>query len=200
MGASHLFKRNEWAGKVDQTTSLERRHAQRGATEVGPGATTLLFIDPDDPSRIASRSNSAWSRLLARVFAASLDDQLARGRPPESGRLLAARAHMLVSPAVRRVLAQGVDNVIRQGRRAPNARDPRAPLNHPGIVACEPDLCALRAALLTALPAPARGAAMASRLLADGAGPLFDRHRSPELRSRLREAVEYLDPSVSLSL
>jgi len=136
--------------------------------------------------------------LVVRVLASSLDRQLAGGRPPESGRLLAARAQVLVSPTTRRALAQSFDNVTAHARRTPAMRDPRMPLNRRSIIACEREIREMRDALLTPLPAPARGAAMASWLLSDGTGPLFDGHRSIELQSTIRQVIAQLDPTVTL--
>ena len=53
-------------------------------------------------------------------------------------------------------------------------------------------------ALTDPLAPPARGAAMVSWLLRDGTGPLYDRRRSPELGTALREVNAQLDLSLSL--
>jgi hypothetical protein len=53
-------------------------------------------------------------------------------------------------------------------------------------------------ALLAPLPVSARGVAMASRLLSDGAGPLYNRLSSVDLVGAVREVTEQLDPRVSL--
>ena len=47
-------------------------------------------------------------------------------------------------------------------------------------------------------PIPAPGVAMASRLLNDGAGPLFNPLSPTELRSALREVTAHLDPATTL--
>lgn len=77
-------------------------------------------------------------------------------------------------------------------------RSPRATLNGESITACELEIQAMIAALLNPLPIPARGVATASWLLCNGTGPVYNRHSSEELRLALREAIEHLDPAVSL--
>jgi hypothetical protein len=76
-------------------------------------------------------------------------------------------------------------------------RDPHAPLNREPILACEPETREMIHALLNPLPVPARGAAMASWLLRDGTGPIYN-CRWGDLSAALREAIEQLDPSVAL--
>jgi hypothetical protein len=39
---------------------------------------------------------------------------------------------------------------------------------------------------------------MASTLLTDGAGPLYNRHSPVTLRAAVREAIEHLDPTTAL--
>jgi hypothetical protein len=136
--------------------------------------------------------------VAARLLASSLDRQLAEGRSPESHRLLAARAHVLVSPVMRRELVDSWDNLLVQARRSPVMRDPRAPFNRQAIIECESDIQEMLNALWTPLPVPARGLAMASWLLRDGAGPIYNRRCSGDLGITLRETITQLDPSLSL--
>jgi hypothetical protein len=166
----------------------------------GPGKkpSTLLVIDPLDPPRLTACCNRRWSRVAARLFATSLDHRLAQGRSSESNRLMAAQAQVLVSPAVRSALAQDWETILIRARRPRRMRDPRVGLNRDGIIACESDIHLMVKALLTPLPIPARGVAMASRLLSDGTGPLFNRHCSADLGFALRSAIAQLDPSTSL--
>jgi hypothetical protein len=164
----------------------------------GTGLTTLLLIDPDHPGPLTARPNRRWGRLLARWLAPALDRRLAQGHPSESSHLSAVRAQVLVSPARRCALAQNWESLLVQARTPPVMRDPRVPVNRKGIIACEPDIRALLDALQAPLPVPARGVAMASLLLAHGAGPVYDRRPSADLGTAVREATAQLDPSVSL--
>jgi hypothetical protein len=105
---------------------------------------------------------------------------------------------VLVSLVMRLELAQSWKNLLVQSRRSPVMRNPRVLLNREGIIARESDLCEMLNALTDPSPTPARGVAMVSCLLSDGAGPLYDRRRSDELGTALREAIAQLDPSASL--
>jgi hypothetical protein len=95
-------------------------------------------------------------------------------------------------------LAQSWKNLLVHSRRSPVMRTPRVLLNREGIIAREADIREMLNALTDPLPTPARGMAMVSCLLSDGAGPLYDRRRSAELGTALREAIAQLDPSASL--
>jgi hypothetical protein len=158
------------------------------------GHATLLVIDPSNSECLTERSNPPWLRLAVRLRASSLDRRLAQGDSPESSRLLAARAQVLVSPANLTALAGCWENVLRQSHRSPAARDPRARLNRGCIVACETEIERLVDALMKPRPVTARGVASAALLLADGTGPLCDRSsRSDELAVLLRGVVGQLD-------
>ncbi len=156
------------------------------------GTVTLLLIDPDNPHRLQPSPNRAWTRLVAQVLASSLDRRLAEGRPPESSRLLAARAEVLVSPEMRAELAADLARVGARSLRAPVMRSPKVSLNRSGIVACGPVLQRALDALVAPRPMLARGIAMISCLLSDGAGPLYDNRRADELPDTLREAIGHL--------
>ena len=81
-----------------------RRGDERRAQSQGPrtGQTTLLLIDADNSQQLTARCSRGWIRLASRLLASSLDYKLAEGQSPESSRLLAARAQVLVAPASRR--------------------------------------------------------------------------------------------------
>ncbi len=166
----------------------------------GPGEkpVTLLLIDPDDPRQLTALSHRRWIHIVARLLASTLDRQLAEGRSPESHGLLAARAHVLVSSVTRRELVDSWENLLVQARRSPVMRDPRVPFNRQAIIECESDIQVMLKALMTPLPVPARGKAMASWLLRDGAGPIYNRRRSVDMRTTPRETITQLDASVSL--
>jgi hypothetical protein len=134
-------------------------------------------------------------RVAARALGASLDRQLAAGCPARSQPLLAARARRLVSPAARRQIIKGWNNVLLQAARPPFM--PRPPLCREKIIAAEPDVRYLLALLAGPRPVAARGAAMAMVLLTDGTGPVHN-HRSPlSLSAEVREAILQLDPAVA---
>ena len=136
--------------------------------------------------------------MLARLLGTHLDHQLAGGRRPEDTGLLSARAHLLVSPAMRFTLAENWRHILDQARRPRTVRDPRVPLDRRSILASEEQIGELIDALLVTAPVPARGCAMAGWLLGDGAGPLYGGHRPAELAAAVGEVVEHLDPGSPL--
>jgi hypothetical protein len=158
----------------------------------------LLLLDSDNPEQLTARPYRGRLHLAARFLASSLDRQLAEGLSPESHRLLAARAQMLVSPVVRRQLADSWENILVQARRPPPMRDVRVRFNRENVIECETYIREMLDALLASQPIPARGPAMASWLLRDGAGPIYNRHRSGDLSVALGETITQLDASVPL--
>jgi hypothetical protein len=141
----------------------------------------------------AAGHERAWDRILARALAPSLDRQLAAGRPPRSSNALAIRARDIVSLATRQELAQLWANVLDQASRPPVPRSPRAPLRRTAVAAAERELREMIWVLAGREPVDARGAAMASLLLSDGAGPLYN-HRSPaDLGAAAREATRQMN-------
>ena len=159
--------------------------------------TSSVTPSPDDFGALGDPlgpdpSDSA-ARLRARVFGASLDRQLAAGVPPESSRLLAARARDIVTLPRRQALARDWEHLLRvardatpgQARRvrtAPVARDVQA-------------IRELTERLGAPLPVGARGVAMATVLLTDATGPVYNQHSHESLTSALEAAIEQLDPS-----
>ena len=181
---------------VERRTRREAIRSVRNHSDAGAGrTTTLLLHEPEFPHRLTVRFNRRWSRVLSRLLASSLDRKLAEGRSPESHLLLAARAQVLVSPVYRLTLTHNWADLLAQARRPAGVRDPRAPINRDSIVANEMGIRALLAELAAPTPGHVRGIAMASWLLSDGTGPLYDHRRSSELRTALLEAAALLDPS-----
>ena len=160
--------------------------------------STLLVLDPAHPERVIARTDRIWRRILSRPIASRVDRQIASGRSTDSSRVVARRAHALVSPAVRGRLARDWEGLLTQARRPRGMHDPRVPFNSGSIMGCENQIVQLISALSASLPLPARGVAMASQLLSDGAGPLYNRRRSADLDSALRSVLSQLDPSISL--
>lgn len=122
---------------------------------------------------------------MARLLGPGLDHRLAVGRPPESRRLLAARAQVLVAPATRLTLAHQWIDLLAQARAPRAGRDPRVPVNRAGLVANEPEIRALLDVLASPAPVPVRGIASMSRLLTDGSGPVY----LPQPADGLREVL-----------
>jgi hypothetical protein len=148
----------------------------------------------DQLLRSAPHDSRPWDRFRARALAASLDRQLAAGIPAESSRPLGIRARRIVSPAGRREIAEGWDQVLDHGRRPPVPRTPRAPLCRDRLAAAEREVREMLAVLAGPSPIAARGAAMASLLLSDGTGPLHNHRSALDLGAAVREATRQMDP------
>ncbi len=155
------------------------------------GMTTDLLTRP------GSRGHRLWDRWLTRAYAPSLDSQLAAGRPPAASRLLAARAQEITSPAGRTELVRGWGHVLRRARQPAAPRTPRVPLCRDRIAAAEGDVRTMLAVLASPLPISARGAAMASVLLGDGTGPVYNSHSARELAAAVRDATREMKASFS---
>ena len=144
--------------------------------------------------RFVRRNDRGLRRPFATLFGPVLDRRLAAGAPPESGRLVAARAERLVSSRERRKLVREWEGVLERAHTTPQARSPRAPLCRDRVIAAVADARAMLSALSSPLPVPARGVAMASRLLSDGTGPLYNRNSPVSLSAALRSVTAQLDP------
>jgi hypothetical protein len=154
---------------------------------------TLVLGDP-----LVLRQRRFADRLLARVYAGSLDRQLAAGCPPETALLLAARADDIVSMRARRAVAANWDHLLRVTRRPEGRRWPAIPVRSARILAAEPAIRELMRALTTPLPVSARGVAMAIVLLTDATGPVYTRRGSGTLAAALEDAITQLDPALPL--
>ena len=162
--------------------------------------STLALGDP-----FALPSRRPGDRVLARVFGASLDASLAAGRPPESSRLLAARARDIVSLRRRRSMAGNWEHVLRVARRAQRARRGGSrgpagavPVCADRVVAAEPAIRDLMNRLAAPLPVPARGVAMARVLLTDANSPVYNRRSGAALTDAVAAAAAQLDPALPL--
>ncbi len=188
------------SGPNSHLTAVERRQRREAIRSLrlqtdgsARRPKTLLLIERSFPHRLTPRLNRRWSRAVSRLLAPALDRKLAEGRSPESHLLLAARSQVLVSPVKRRTLAQNWADLLAQARTPTGPRDPRAPINRNSILSHESDIRALLAGLAAPTAGHVRGIALLSWLLADGTGPLYNRHPADELAGLLREATALLD-------
>jgi hypothetical protein len=150
----------------------------------------------DDPRII--QPYRLTDRALARLFGASLDDRLAAGQAPESSGPLAARARHIVSLRSRQATADNWEHLLRAARRGQDRRGPARPIRGGDITAAEPAIRELVRRLRAPLPVSARGVAMASTLLTDGAGPVYSRRSRVSLAAALDSAITQLDPALPL--
>jgi hypothetical protein len=112
---------------------------------------------------------------------------------------MAARAQMLVSRPMRRSLIQNWRDLSDRVAGGPSVRLSAVPLCRDRIIAAERQIRAMVQALSTSLPVPVRGVAMASWLLTDGAGPLYNRDCTTDLPAVLGQVIEFLDPTSALN-
>ncbi len=160
-------------------------------------STILLIQDPVGSEQLFPRVSNPWLRMRSRLFAYSLDRLLASGVRPESNPLSAARAEKLVSPQTRSALASNWQALLERASK-PLQRNPRVPLCRDRIAAAEDDIHEMISVLSASRPSSARGVAMVSRLLSDGAGPLYNRHANADLRSELLRAIAELHSADSM--
>jgi hypothetical protein len=159
----------------------------------------------DDLGRLTLRRLRPWHRMLARALAGRLDHQLADGVRPESNAILAARAMFLTSATYRRALAASLRRMLAASlspetrprmavarSSAGVARQPHVPLRRDRIATSASGLAGLAGFLAGPGPVPARGVAMVSQLLADGAGPLYRADSPDDLTSVVERASQAL--------
>ena len=140
-------------------------------------------------------------RLVSRWRSLTLDAQLGDGRHAEHDRLRAVRAGILPTPATRRRLAAGWEDVLRRtarSHRSHRSLDSRMPIRSSRVVAAEDDIRHMISLLRASNPVPARGVAIASLLLMDGTGPLYNSASPFDLAATVREAIRHLDPTTDL--
>ena len=139
-----------------------------------------------------SMRRSTESRLKAWWQAPRLDEQLAHGTDPASDPALERRARRLSGLAERRRLADALDAVTASGGR-PHFSVQLAP-RHLAVRECGGDIRALANRLRDGEPVDVQGVAMVSRLLSDGASPLYYSGAPRSLKHVVRSARHALDP------
>jgi hypothetical protein len=159
----------------------------------------LVTTDADHSDRLVIRRDRLVYRLVATVLATRLDRRLAAGSAPEASLLLAVRAQQLISPAGIDDLAVAWQDVIDLSYESPSARSPRVRLSRDRIHAADSAIRELIALLRGATPTTARGAALATMLLRDGAGPLYNRRSAVDLPAAIAEVSRALDPITGLA-
>ena len=175
------------------TTTTGNTHTRRPA---GQGRTRHVLLQ-DDLGRLMLGRLRPWHRVLARCAASRLDRELAGGASPEGSARLAARAVQLTSMKTRRNLAASVRRILAAaGDPAAvtviTARPARLPLARAPIRQSAGPLAVLAGYLAGPGPVPARGVAMVSLLLADGAGPLYREASADDLGDLIDKAARAL--------
>lgn len=149
----------------------------------------LVLCDVDPPGGMRAVRLRRLDRVAARLRGFSLDAALAGGASPEGGRLLAARARLLVTPSFRLRLAAHWAHLLDVARRPLASGVSRATFCRRDVLAVGPLVVELCVALRAPSPVSARGVAVASHLLADGAGPLHNGRAAADLALTLRLSI-----------
>jgi hypothetical protein len=162
----------------------------------------LLIAVADDPLRFEPRRQRPWDGLLAQARSLTLDAQLAAGAAADTDKLRQVRARQLTSPRLRRKQAARWDELLNRctGGNANSARAAAVPVQQREIVAVALQIRQLTRRLRGRIPVSAQGVAMASLLLTDGRGPVYNRACAPQLNRALRDALDHLDPATLFRL
>jgi hypothetical protein len=154
--------------------------------------------EPKTPLLIP-RDTGGNSRILGRLRSSSLDRQLASGVPPGWSRSLATRARFITSPERCRTLAEDWEHLLRACRRPAGVRTSRVPLCRDRILVAEAEIRDMLAALSEARLESAAGVAMASLLLGDGTGPLYDPRCTTDLAAAIQDVTGHIQNSVRVT-
>jgi hypothetical protein len=160
------------------------------------GMPSVVVLHDDVDGLVVHRPTIA-ERIAARVRTFSLDEQLARGVPPESDVHLAVRACDLVQPATRDHLARSLERLAQAASAAWSPFHPQ-PLMTPNarrlIRESEADLTMVVQQLRRQAPISCRGVAQLCVVLHDGSGPLYAPHSARELGECLHHLCDLLQP------
>ena len=142
---------------------------------------------------------SLLDHILLRVNPARLDADLAAGRPPEISPRHSARARRLVSPRRRDALASNWEHLLLTAQGQTGGLSNRALIRRERVHRAESGIRELITALRATGPIPARGVAIATHLLTDGRGPIYNPKVSDDLPATVALALEHLDPAAPLT-
>jgi hypothetical protein len=133
-------------------------------------------------------------RLIARMLAPWLDEELARGMGAALSEAHAARAEQLTSEGGRRKVARRLDKLVER------AQNPRPPSLIPLVPPCReqvrdamPLILEIRSRVLSGDPLTPRGIACLKRLLSDRCGPCYVPSKAETLTLALQEVVGSLE-------
>ena len=161
-----------------------------------PGTPTSRALPTDRQGRdghVSSMLTRLLSRVLALVSRPAARIWSGTGEQPPARH----RAQTLVSPESRDQLATCLHDLVDRSDRPAWGLSTRVPVCRDRIIAADREVRELAAAL-TGPTAPAvRGVAMASVLLTDGVGPLYNRRAGNDLGAALRAATSAKPSPVS---
>ena len=183
----HVSSKNARHGRRVAKRDFPLPNENRGAIPTRAQVETTVLEGP--------RADLVSLRFIfgARILGISLDDKLAEGNSPETSRLLATRARLIVTMAQRQALARNWLDVIACARAPYAPLSPSVPMVRNRVIEAQDQIESLADALM-APPPTVRGVAMASSLLSDGAGPIYNRACPVDLGSAIGEVIARLDP------
>ncbi len=146
----------------------------------------IVVLEADNALRL--RRVTMRDRLVARLRASALDQQLAAGAAPESSISLSVHAGHLCTPAQRRLLARSLSRIATAGD-APAGSRLTSPLCRPAVRRARSELQAVIDRLLASGPVDVHGVARIRRLVADGGGPLYRQSSADHLQAELRAVL-----------
>jgi hypothetical protein len=161
------------------------------------GNATVLIAEGTSLRTVSHRRLP--TRLLLRLRAHELDRRLAAGAGPDSSALLSLRAQELQSLVHRRLLGAGLRRRLAVSNLSPHPFDRQVPLARAEIRRSGALVDELAAILEATDPADTRGIARASLLLREGNSPLYVKHGSVSLDVALREAIDAMSTSPTIS-
>jgi len=144
-------------------------------------------------SGLVARPARLRERLAARLGAAWLDAELARGVSPEARAALALRAQVLGETHSRHALAQSLRQILDDARNGPRRRVGQIGTLRGDVLAAADQLERLIERLLEPGIVAARGLAQVRVLLTDGGGPLYFRGAGQDLRAAAAAALAELE-------
>jgi hypothetical protein len=188
-----MTNENLWSSTNGGHQRRSEREAVDDSIERRSALTSDCVANSHTQGDAIAHLNPRWLRVGARIFGSSLDSRLARGQFPETIGLLSARVELLVSQTTRRKIADSWLGLLVQAHRTFSRFDLQVPLVRSRVIAAASEINELSSALLAPIVS-ARGVALATSLLTDGTGPVYNLGASLDLSVALRDVIQRLDP------
>jgi hypothetical protein len=144
---------------------------------------------------VRGRRAAGWHiRLLSRLRGPWIDTDLAAGIPSWHSPLYATRSLRLTSDRNRRALARSLERLIEYAEKPPGRfMNATVPPCRDQVREARPLILAIASRLRSGEPVEAKGIALLSKLLTDGAGPCYMPARPTTLASALEAVPSSLD-------
>ena len=138
-------------------------------------------------------------RLIARMLAPWLDDELARGMGAALSEAHSARAAQLTGERARRAVAHDLDTLVERAQNPrPASLIPLVPPCREQVRDAMPLILEIRSRLLSGDPMAPRGIACLKKLLSDRCGPCYVLSEAATLTLALQEVLGLLEGDQTL--